>query len=190
MILGQDLSHHNPKAHMLGNSDFIWLKATEGKTYTDPELEGWISHIADKRRYSLPVMGFYHYAHPENGNGAADEAGHFLKTVSPHTGKCLLALDLEGDALSTGASRYTEWCRQWVEKVYETTGVTPYIYCGESVAKNIAARWREHPQFWIARWNTEKRPAMAEMWQFTSKPFDMSVFYGSKDQLALRALPH
>lgn len=188
MLIGQDLSHHNPKSHMLQNSEFIWLKATEGKTYVDPELDSWLEHIARERQDNLPIMGFYHYARPENGNSAEAEAEHFFNTVRPHVGKCLLALDLEGEAFNVELSKLRSWTNRWLSHIHDKTGVTPFIYCGETQAKMLNGYIPENTPYWIARWNTSVKPLRCDIWQFTSKPFDMSIFYGSREELVSRAL--
>ena len=66
---------------------FVFHKATEGATYTDPEFTS--AHIQDARNQNFSV-GTYHFALPLDENahytgveGASMEAKHFLDVVAP-----------------------------------------------------------------------------------------------------------
>lgn len=190
-LIGCDISHHNyPFSYNFG--DFQIHKATEGRSFTDNKFLEWCER---RKEFELLIgsgtmlNGAYHFA--SNIYNTAAEAEHFLNTVSKGAIRCILILDLEGDALNqeiTSGSR-GEKAADFLWYVKKKTGVTPFLYTntyGTSVL--TCARLTEFP-LWIASYN-KKTPAINSgifqktgyrMWQFTSKPFDMDLFSGSTE---------
>lgn len=191
-MLGADFSHHNwSKTGIKGNTtffnpsyvDFIILKATEGKTYTDPRMNDWLQLIADTRGESgAPFIFFYHYARPENGNEPCEEAQHFIETIEPHLMNCGIALDWEGAALKV--SHGERWAQEWLRQVRAATGnkTTPLFYTSAAYT-HCYPKIAEEFLLWVAHYGTSKPKVdcwkTPTMWQFTSKPFDINIFYGS-----------
>lgn len=180
-LLGADVSHHNYGIINPSQLDFVWLKATEGMTYIDDKMNDYLCNIADSN--NEPFIGFYHYARPEN-NSPQEEAEHFLKTISPHIGNCMLALDWEGNSL-----RYPqEWILEWLNIVHEKTGTKPLIYVQSSATKNLNKVAKAGYGLWVAHYTKKDRPTIYnwsdyKFWQFTSSPFDINIFKGNKSDL-------
>ena len=123
--------------------DFVIVKATEGKTYTDPQF---LHHIESARNLGK-LLGFYHFARPEN-NTAHDEVLNFLASVTPYLGEGILFLDWE----SSGKNNVS-WAKEWLDEVYSLTGIRPLIYMSESVTKTY--NWSDvAPQYklWVAKY--------------------------------------
>lgn len=187
-MLGTDFSHHNwnnNNRNILNPSylNFVMLKATEGKTYTDPKLYDWLQLIADTRgETGAPFIWFYHYARPENGNEPCEEAQHFIETIEPHLMKCGIALDFEGEALKT--SHCERWAQEWLRQVHAATGnkTTPLFYTSAAYTHKFPNIAKEFP-LWVAHYGTVKPRVdcwkSPTIWQFTSQPFDINIFYGS-----------
>ena len=98
--------------------DFVIIKATEGKTYTDP---CFFKHLNNALKIGKPI-GFYHYARPEN-NSPHDEVDNFLKEIGDYIGKGIPFLDWESIA------KYNvDWAKAWMDEFYSRTGVKPIIY--------------------------------------------------------------
>lgn len=196
MLFGVDLSHWNSDTWL--NDGEVWdipqfalFKATEGKTYND---------TAGRRYYNLALKhdilpGFYHYARPEN-NTPAEEVKHFYKRVCYITGgnveNVLLALDWEGNALKEPLS----WAREWLDLVYEATGIKPLFYCQRTFVKNCDIIADGDNGLWIADWRDIEHEEMDispwKIWairQTGDKPFDTNVFNGDFDQLKAYATP-
>lgn len=178
-MIGGDLSHHNYGSVNPAFWDFVMLKATEGRTYQDPKMDNFLTDMALATN-QLPYIGFYHYARPEN-NLPGNEVDNFLTKIKPHIGNCMMALDVEGDALKI--HNLDEWCMQWCERVRQLTGVKPMIYTSSAYAHLMQETLKSYP-LWIAHYNvqkpTSKRITLNPiMWQFTSKPFDIDLFYGT-----------
>lgn len=195
--IGQDLSHHNTVEQILNGTDFVWLKASEGKTYQDDKMTDFVKHIAEWRADNLPIMGFYHYARFDNGNSAADEAHNMLKTVKPHLGRCLLALDFEGLSLvSKTIPERGKWISDFLNIVHLETSVIPFIYGGYQLyaeLKQYGESLTDYYPYWIAHYNVAYPRGYKgnnyKMWQFTSKPFDLDIAFMPRAELATYALP-
>lgn len=119
MLQGIDLSNY--QALTPEGLDFYIIKASEGNGYQDARLNQHYNAVkAMGKKY-----GFYHYARPDLGNSPQAEAEWFLSLVGQHAGKCIFALDWEGESLNYPCS----WALEWLEYVYQKTGVRPLFYC-------------------------------------------------------------
>ncbi|MFD1485400.1 GH25 family lysozyme [Lacticaseibacillus baoqingensis] len=125
------------------SADFIILKATEGTGYINPT---WRSQ-ADKALAAGKKIGFYHF---QRGGNPVAEADYFVKTVKPYIGRAILVLDYEAsDAPGTGGAK------QWLDRVYATTGVRPLIYTSTSWenSRDFSAIAAANYGLWIAQYN-------------------------------------
>ena len=172
----------------LGHTDFMIVKATEGKTYNDPMFE---YHIAEAIRRGM-LIGAYHYARPEN-NSAEVEAIHFVTRVKELNliGKAILALDYEGVAHNYGET----WALQFLNKVFELTGVRPLIYMGGSEVKKYPSVAKANYGLWVARWGSEPSQSYIQpwtvkaLWQLRGAPLDLDYFYGTRQTWEKYATP-
>lgn len=174
MLNGVDISKWQGGEFDVSNEDFVIVKATEGKTYTDP----YFHHNIRKALSFNKLIGAYHYARPEN-NSPKQEAKKFVDEVGEYIGKCVLALDWEGTALQYPVT----WALEWLQEVERLTGVKPLIYCSQSVIKNLQIIADNGNGIWCAKWNTENKPnvkpfSVLAIWQYTSTPHDKDIFYG------------
>lgn len=194
---GIDISEYQRNINLsLVACDFVIVKATEGKTYSDPFF---FQHIENAKRLGK-LLGFYHFARPENNN-PHDEVLNFLNSVRGYIGEGIPFLDWE----SSGKYDVT-WAKEWLDEFYSITGVKPVIYMSESVTKTYD--WsRVSPTYplWIARYrdyepdynydmsNAGKSPDPNYwdtyiMWQWTSVGrlngyggnLDCDLFYGER----------
>jgi GH25 family lysozyme M1 (1,4-beta-N-acetylmuramidase) len=107
---------------------FVIAKSTEGTGYKDPTFpRNW----AESKRVGL-TRGAYHFARPDLGTNAQDEAAYFLSALGPVDPGDLLALDYEvqwaGDVVG--------WCKAWLDLVYQMTGIKAFIYLNLSLVRN------------------------------------------------------
>lgn len=196
MLFGVDLSHWNKnewgeKSNLWDIPQFALFKATEGITYSDPCAYEYFT-IA-KKHDILP--GFYHYARPEN-NTPAEEAAHYYSIVNDitdgHLKNVLLALDWEGTALKEPLT----WAREWLDLVYQATGIKPLFYCQRTFVKNADIIAAGDNGLWIADWRDIEHREMNifpwKIWairQTGNKPFDTNIFNGDSVQLKAYATP-
>lgn len=192
-LIGQDISRYNNNDVVLDNAAFIWIKSTEGITYQDKTMNDKLMHIAETRADDLPIIGFYHYARPEN-NVAEREAIHFVNTIKTHIGSCLMALDWEGDAVDTkkfSRKQQAAWINTFCRQVRSRTRVTPFLYISHAAYKILVDFIDVDIPIWIAKYGKKPDVLNAKhplMWQFTSTPMDLDLWYGTKAQLASYAI--
>ena len=167
MLKGIDVSRYQNLKRILSiidKPDFCIIKATEGKTWTDPKFKDHAKLCEDNDI----EIGFYHYARPEN-NHPLEEAKHFVEKVKPYIGRCLLALDWEDAALKYPIS----WALTWLNYVYKETGVRPLFYCQASYTKNIRDLYNNNYGLWVAHWTSLPRPITGAypfwaIWQYST----------------------
>ena len=126
MLIGQDISHHNTNVDV-NAGDFTVIKATEGQTYVDPQLDNYVKQLKEEQ-----LVGFYHFIRADiKSNDAWIEADNFVKTVigTHYMYKSLLVVDYE--AKSVG---HEDYLLRFLEGVKIMTGLNPVVYCSCSVA--------------------------------------------------------
>ena len=121
---GIDISNHQRGINVdrVAGLDFVMIKATEGRTYRNPDMS---RTYRDARADGLKT-GLYHYA---SGGNAVAEAEHSVNTVGDRVGENILVLDYEGTAVNNGVG----WAMDFMDAVYNMTGVKPIIYMSRSV---------------------------------------------------------
>lgn len=200
---GIDVAVYQESAALnLLQSDFIWIKASEGGgDFADKALA---SNVAEARLTGKPV-GFYHFARPlvTPENTAAEEARSFLAVIKPHLlPGDVVALDWEAENQDR-----TDWAEEFLTIVAAATGATPLIYLNAAAINggDWAAVEARFP-LWYAGYgaNTQtdgfapptKKPdvtwaAGVVAWQYTSKgrlrgygsDLDLNIFYGTVEDL-------
>lgn len=106
---------------------FVFAKTTEGTGYRDPTFDrNW----TEAKRVGL-LRGAYHFARPDLGLSAHEEARYFLANLGPFYGDDMLALDYE--VQWTGA--VVPWCKDFLDLLRLETGTVPFIYLNMSLVK-------------------------------------------------------
>ena len=197
---GIDISNHQgsmdlDKVLKQTKTDFVICKATEGVKFVDKYCDRFMVTAQNAGKQ----VGFYHFARPE-WNSAKAEAEFFLRQTKGYFGKGIPVLDWE----SSGKSN-VKWAKEWLDYIYDKTGVKPVIYMSESVVN--AYNWKAVADkgygLWVARYrdyNIDRNYDMSTcgkkpvvkwwsfymMWQWTSVGrlngysgnLDCDVFYG------------
>jgi len=109
------------------NHSFAYIKATEGKSYP-PSVTYFNSAIISPNPYKV-VLGAFHYARPDNGNTALDEANNFLSNAGSYIGNGYLPPSLDMDAApvesylssSHTKAQLAQWVNDWCTQVYNVT---------------------------------------------------------------------
>lgn len=102
--------------------EFVIAKATEGTTYVNPDCD----RVYRDARGSGKKTGVYHFA--RQGDAIA-QAKYFVDHISGYIGQSVLVLDYESSAVDQGVG----WAKDWLDAVYNMTGVKPVIYMSNSV---------------------------------------------------------
>lgn len=146
---------------------FVFVKATEGLTITDPFLH---TLVPGSRSAGL-LTGVYHICWPGE-NTAAAEAAYFLQVAGQYIAPGFLVpvLDIE-PRYSIGGAAMVRWIDEWANVVRAARGANPLIYCSASVAANlhkadptIDGRYR----LWIAGYTSAAQPNTGgwDSWSF------------------------
>lgn len=144
MLRGLDLSVWQNPGTGDGDYDFIICKATEGVGYTDPNCDAHYQRAKSQGK----LLGVYHFARPGHNDPIA-EADWFVSQIQGYIGEALLVLDWEVEATGNIA-----WAKQWLDRVYETTGVKPLVYASGAVitGNDWSSVANSDYGLWIAYW--------------------------------------
>lgn len=138
MIKGIDVSSHDNfngsqfKANTEAcyrDSDFVIVKATQGVTYVHKRCDAIINRCKNDGK----LWGFYHYA---CGNDPIAEAEFFYSQCRGYFGYGIPCLDWE--SIQNKAWGKSNWCRRFVDKIHELTGVWCLIYVQASARAQVA----------------------------------------------------
>lgn len=123
---GIDISHWQDGINLNAVPyDFAIIKATQGTKFVDDCCDKFYQ-VAKKAGKKL---GVYHFA--DGKSTGKQEAEHFIRNVKGYIGEAILVLDWEADALKKG----TAYAKEFLDHVYEVTGVKPLIYMSKSVCR-------------------------------------------------------
>lgn len=196
MLKGIDISKYQSNIDLSKiDTDFVIVKATEGVGYTDKCCD----KLYQQAKKLGKKLGVYHFARPDLGNTAIAEADYFVKETLGYHKEAILVLDWE-----RGNLKNVTWAKQWLDRVYEKTGVKPLIYMSASVMRS--ADWSSVVKadygLWVANYGANngsanesafnKYPlkywAFYALWQYTSVGrlsgyngnLDLNYFSGDK----------
>lgn len=140
--LGVDVSHYQEvdswATVQAAGISFVFMKATEGTSYTDPYYNFRDTAI---RANSTLLFSPYHFARPDS-NTAVAEANYFYSVAakSMKAGNLLPVLDLEDGGLTTptatSRATLTAWATAFSDRIYALAGVRPIIYVSGDYARN------------------------------------------------------
>lgn len=155
--------------------EFAILKCTEALNYFDATFE---KNKRDARAAGV-LLGFYHFA---RGNDAVKEADFFMSKVGDLQEGEFLVLDYEIDLPNWQFSSAGDWCKKWLDRVYEKAGFRPLLYSNEAriVGIDFSQVAKANYGLWIAKYgdndaipepnevpNTDEWKFYA-IWQFSS----------------------
>lgn len=197
---GIDVSSWQPSwVTSSAQADFAIVKATQGTSYVSPTMR----QQADGALSSGKKLGLYHYS---AGGSCTAEADFFVGTVRPWLRRAVLALDWESNQNASWGD--SAWSTCFVQRVKETTGVTPMVYVQASAVWQVAGARAAGAGLWLARYaNMTPTGYQASPWllgaageamlQYSSNgrisgysgPLDLSIFMGSREQWDRYASP-
>ncbi|KAI0736426.1 glycoside hydrolase family 25 protein [Fomitopsis betulina] len=181
---------------------FVYIKATEGTTYQDPDF----SANYDGATSAGLIRGGYHFAHPDASTGAA-QAKYFLAHGGGWSSDSITlpgALDIEynpsgAECYGLSESAMVSWVKDFSKTYHSSTGVYVIIYTTTdwwtTCTGNSAAFATTNP-LWIARYASSigTLPAgwsYTTFWQYAdsgANPGDQDEFNGSAQGLKNLAL--
>lgn len=190
MLLGCDIYHGNaPFDHTFGQ--FQIHKLTEGRTFLDPDVRDWAT-LREDDKYLNAV---YHFA--GDGKNVLVEADHFISELEklPIAGRVIPILDLEGKCEKLTNKTLAIYAYDFIRIVEKDYGVKPVLYLNTNLTSRLAgyrSTILKGIEIWIASYN-KQLPAINWsdktwlIWQFTTKPFDIDMFFGTEETWRERA---
>ncbi|HEU5045789.1 MAG TPA: GH25 family lysozyme [Nocardioidaceae bacterium] len=145
---------------------FAFIKATEGRTYTNPYFAGDWAACANLGIY----RGAYHFALPSKGTAAA-QARYFVKVAGLQRGSGVLppVLDLEKTG-GLGVRALRTWTATWLQTVQDLTGRDPMIYVSPYFWKTYLGNSKAFTEYplWIAEYGVRapEVPGGWSTWSF------------------------
>jgi GH25 family lysozyme M1 (1,4-beta-N-acetylmuramidase) len=165
---GIDVSHHQGSidwpAVAADGTRFSFIKATEGRTFTDPN---YATNRAAAAAAGVKVAA-YHFARPDTDPGDPQaEADHLVDVAQVDTGNVVPALDMEVTG-GLGPPALISWTRAFLERVLSRTGIRPAIYASPNFWTNALADTGEFAAagypLWIAHWGVSSPTVPAGNW--------------------------
>ena len=185
---GIDVSHFQGNidwSAVKENTAYVYLKATDGITYTDPRFDENASQTTKRNIFS----GAYHFYEPDDD--ATAQAVHFVQTIKQYPLALRPVLDIEitrgktEQQLSHGAETFLSY----VEK---HTGCKPIIYTYASYWDNNLGKAFDDYSFWLAGYTKKPEPprkrSQYSLWQYSEKGFiegiegavDRDLYHGNQ----------
>jgi GH25 family lysozyme M1 (1,4-beta-N-acetylmuramidase) len=135
-MYGVDVSYHNRGLSLAGTgAAFVIVKATDGTRFVDRCCDPFVQ---EAKRLGL-MWGFYHFANGLHKSSMRAQADYFLDNCANYFGEGVPCLDWEDSDEKYGGAvvKYGPGAaKEWLDRVYERTGVRPMIYMNASVASS------------------------------------------------------
>ena len=135
-----------PMREFWSQAEAVIIKATEGTGYVNPFCD---TDYQQAKKDGKP-RGFYHYA---KGGDPRAEAEYFYNHTKGYTRDGIPALDWESGGNAAWGD--TSWCRHFVDRYHELSGIWPMIYIQAS-AITQAANCASDCALWVAYYPTNE----------------------------------
>ena len=186
-VRGIDLSHHNGRIRYdkLDSLDFVFLKVTEGTSWTD---KTFAKHYSGFRENKVAVGAYHFFRFDVDGKM---QARHFLNHLAGKEFQLPLIVDVEYDNNpDTPREKVITRLHAFMKEVKKRTGMKPIIYTnGIGYSDFISDDFSDYT-LWLSATNTW-RPMMTDctFWQFNieadlsaiTHDVDLNVFRGSRE---------
>lgn len=168
-IKGIDVSAYQSANFGTSGVDFVFIKATEGRSYVNPRQAAQAAHA----RQAGAVVGFYHFLWPGD---VEDQARYFVEKCASVAGD-VLAVDWETTGGGTRAScAEKDAFIRAVKKLRPTHRVI--LYCNRDFWLNRDTSSYAGDGLWIADYVAAGKPRVKANWlihQYTDRPQDTNV---------------
>ncbi|MFG2604874.1 glycoside hydrolase family 25 protein [Streptomyces sp. NPDC048514] len=169
MLHGIDVSAYQSSSYGTDGLSFVFVKATEGRSYVNPRLAAQTKHGRDAGL----VVGFYHFLWP----GHIGEQAEYFVSHAPEKAGDLLAVDWEttGDGTRAGNAEKDQFIRK-VKQLRPHNRVL--LYTNRDFWLNVDTTSYAGDGLWIADYVSAGKPRIKAKWrfhQYTSEPHDKDV---------------
>ncbi|MEU0008481.1 glycoside hydrolase family 25 protein [Streptomyces sp. NPDC006314] len=169
MLHGIDVSAFQSSAYDTDGLSFVFIKATEGRSYVNPRLTAQTKTARDAGL----VVGFYHFLWPGDLTAQAE---YFVRHAPDHPGD-LLAVDWETTGDGTHASNAEK--DRFIRKLKQLRPDNRVLlYANRNFWLTVDTTSYAGDGLWIADYVTAGKPRIKAKWrfhQYTSEPHDKDV---------------
>ncbi|MEQ8142575.1 glycoside hydrolase family 25 protein [Streptomyces sp. OP7] len=169
MLHGIDVSSYQSETYDTDGLSFVFIKATEGRSYVNPKLSAQTKRARDAGL----VVGFYHFLWPGN---LTEQAEYFVSKAPERRGD-ILAVDWERTGSGTRASNAEK--DRFIRKVKELRPHNKVVlYSNRDFWLNVDTTSYAGDGLWIADYVTAGKPRIKADWrfhQYTDDPLDKNV---------------
>ena len=162
-LIGIDVSSNNSANWEDDTWDYCWVKATEGKTYKNPDRAHQVDVVRDRGKQ----LGHYHWL---NDGDVMAQVNWFADQADVRDGD-MIACDWEDPSDPTTAQK-DEWIKE-VKKRFPNNKVG--LYCNRDWWLNHDTSSFFGDYLWIANFNGGSDPGIQADWtfhQYTTEPYD------------------
>lgn len=162
-LIGIDVSSNNSANWEDDAWDYCWVKATEGKSYKNPEYERQIGVVRNRDKQ----LGHYHWL---NDGNVMNQVDWFVDQNDVRPGD-LIACDWEDPSNPTTAQK-DEWIRT-IQHEFPDSMVG--LYCNKDWWINHDTSGFFGNYLWIANYTSADNPGIQAdwtFWQYTYEPYD------------------
>lgn len=160
---------------------FIFMKATEGRSYVDPTFR---TNWPKAKAHDL-IRGAYHFYRP--GQSALWQARHFTQTVTLRAGDLPPVLDVE-EIQRVPREQVIREVGKWLDLVEQHYGIRPIIYTSQHWHQAYLGDAFPKHHFWVARYSRCQPRGKWTFWQYSSslsvpgiqERVDGNVFIGTR----------
>ena len=160
--VGMDISHYQSDINwdeMVKNKlAFIFIKATQGMNYIDPEAK---AHARAATAKAIP-FGYYHFYSPIED--PAKQAQHFLKTTASQTASLRPVIDVEV-LNNTTSEQLVSGLKRWIAMVEKALGCEVIVYTGDSFWHAHLATDFADKTLWLAEYRDTAPDDKWLIWQ-------------------------
>ncbi|MFI8951814.1 glycoside hydrolase family 25 protein [Streptomyces sp. NPDC053750] len=169
MLRGIDVSAYQSSTYDTDGLSFVFVKATEGRSYVNPKLAAQ----TERARDAGLVVGFYHFLWPGNLTAQAE----YFVSKAPERKGDILAVDWETTGEGTHASNAEK--DSFIRKVRELRPDNRVIlYANRHFWLNVDTTSYAGDGLWIADYVSAGKPRIQATWrfhQYTDDPLDKNV---------------
>ncbi|MGI5136803.1 MULTISPECIES: glycoside hydrolase family 25 protein [unclassified Streptomyces] len=169
MLRGVDVSAYQSSSYDTSGLSFVFIKATEGRSYVNPKLTAQTKTARD----AGCVVGFYHFLWPGNLTAQAE----YFVGKTPEKAGDLLAVDWETTGDGTHASNAEK--DLFIRKVKQLRPDNRVVlYTSRNFWLTVDTTSYAGDGLWIADYVTAGKPRIQAAWrfhQYSSDPIDKDV---------------
>ena len=154
-LKGIDISHWQAEpnwSELKKHVDFVYLKATEGNSYTDPTL---VKRYKAAKAAGIKV-GVYHFGRFNSVADAVAESKYHLSVVGDFEVDLPYVLDIEEDGAKLSKDELTKACVAFLEAVKKATKKPVMVYTYDNfIVSQLGEDLGEYP-LWLADYADHK----------------------------------